>query len=234
MENILDLVATKPWVDMGHGSLFGPGMKLSLVKAYGAPKGSIKVAFSVTTDSQGNPGTAVDFEAGPLDGLYSSASGDIFYAEPYGPGILPNWLWFEETDLGLDPGTWINGSSTDLADLADNLNALDSIGESPTTLGADSPDASGTLRLLSLSPNPMRSQTSIRFALEKPTDVVVTVHDALGRLVSTVERTHLEAGWHERTWRGETDYGSHASAGVYFVRLSASGEERVQKLVLFR
>jgi hypothetical protein len=109
------------------------------------------VGFSVDTSSIGLMGTAVDFEC-RMDGTGNigvvppgsgimEQPGDIFFANlmPVGPGqdrgtkltFSTNFLWFEERDLGLDRGNWTfitpPGPSGDLADLPDELNALDSL-----------------------------------------------------------------------------------------------------------
>lgn len=113
------------------------------------------VGFSVDTSSMGLLGTAVDFECrvdgaglaipsgGNGSGLMEQA-GDIFYsnlmpppgqiAADAGTSLLfgQNYLWFEEAALGLDAGGWSFAGgppSGNLADLPDELNALDSIEE---------------------------------------------------------------------------------------------------------
>jgi hypothetical protein len=114
--------------------------------------GEAAVGFSVDTSSIGLVGTAVDFEC-RMDGTknqnvipkgsgWMEQAGDIFFSnltpppgqQAYDPGTgLPygtNYLWFEEQQIGLDPGTWTftpPGPSWDLGDLPDELNGLDSL-----------------------------------------------------------------------------------------------------------
>ncbi len=117
--------------------------------------GEALVGFSVDVGSIGLLNTAVDFEC-RVDGLglvgpgFAGSGivehpGDIFYtdlvpppgqaAADLGTGLLfgQNYLWFEERMIGLDPGTWTfimpPGPSGNLADPADELNALDSLGD---------------------------------------------------------------------------------------------------------
>ena len=123
-----------PWMPYGLGALTGGGMTISVTKYLDGtgrpiPPGCIQVGFSVTTDSIGLEYTAVDWESGPVfpAGGVSAAAGDVFYAEVDGSGEGPNHLWFEEIDLGLDMGTWVDGVSASLDELTDNLDALDSI-----------------------------------------------------------------------------------------------------------
>jgi hypothetical protein len=127
--------------------LLGPGYSMSLLRFFYNETGQvlrIRVGFSVTTDSIGAQNTAVDYEAGLKPTMQQA--GDIFYThfgdlgtamgvinpEPFASGT--NFLWYQETELGLDPGSWswINGvPPTDLAALPDELNALDSIDSFP-------------------------------------------------------------------------------------------------------
>jgi hypothetical protein len=49
----------------------------------------------------------------------------IINPEPFASGT--NFLWYQETEIGLDAGSWVNGVTTDMGALPDELNALDSI-----------------------------------------------------------------------------------------------------------
>jgi hypothetical protein len=122
-------------------------------------EGEAVVGFSVDASSIGLMGTAVDFEcrvdsrglAGPGyagSGVMEQA-GDVFFADlmaapggmvDTGTGLPlgQNFLWFEESDIGLDRGFWTfvgGGPSGDLADLPDELNALDSLQGCPEEEG---------------------------------------------------------------------------------------------------
>lgn len=142
----------------------GPGFTESLIRWVvrtspdGLPPLRIRLAFSVTTDSIGLAGTAVDFEAGGLPGLAAAAgpmtqAGDIYYTEfgswtagVPGPNPAPgtpaapvpgmNWLWYDETAIGLDAGAWFSGSTTGLGSLPDELNGLDAICAAPIGTGS--------------------------------------------------------------------------------------------------
>ncbi|MGH7150621.1 MAG: hypothetical protein ACREIU_07985, partial [Planctomycetota bacterium] len=130
VSSVIDSILSIPMgIPYGSGdAMVGPGMTISITKFVPPHPGCVRIGFSVTTDSVGMEYTAVDWEAGPVDlpfGGISSAAGDVFHVEPTGAGENMNYLWFEEVDLGLDPGTWLNGISADLADLSDNLDGLD-------------------------------------------------------------------------------------------------------------
>ncbi len=76
-------------------------------------------------------------------------------------------------------------------------------------------------------PNPFNPSTTIQYALPMATHVKLTVHDLLGRMVSTLVNDEQSAGWKEVRW----DAGSLAS-GVYFYRLQAGTFTQVIKLLL--
>ena len=102
------------------------------------PPGCLRLGFSVATDAVGLEYTAVDWEAGPVDppGGVAAAAGDLFYAEPDGDAVNPNYLWHEEVDLGLDPGQWRNGVSTDLADLPDDSVVAEGLADHRASISA--------------------------------------------------------------------------------------------------
>jgi len=81
-------------------------------------------------------------------------------------------------------------------------------------------------------PNPFSSTISMQFTLPAPGAVILTVFDARGRRIKTVDLGHRKAGTHSVTWDGRGDRGGRAGTGVYFLRLSGGGETRTQKAML--
>ena len=89
----------------------------------------------------------------------------------------------------------------------------------PWLPAVSAPIWSGDVPLFSLSPNPMRSQTTIRFELKAPLRATVAVFDVQGRLVRTLAEKQLGAGIHTLEWDGSSSTGATVSSGVYLVRL---------------
>lgn len=83
--------------------------------------------------------------------------------------------------------------------------------------------------LLPNYPNPSNPTTMIRFGLPRAAEVVLTLYDLLGRPVRTLVAEHRPAGFHTVV----VDL-SGIPTGVYFSRLEAGSERRVQKLVVLR
>jgi len=84
------------------------------------------------------------------------------------------------------------------------------------------------------APNPFPSSTQIRYTLPQRVPVVLAVYDVQGRrLVTLVDRTE-DPGEYTVTWGGRGDSGLPAASGLYFLRLLAGKEIRVQKAILSR
>jgi hypothetical protein len=83
-------------------------------------------------------------------------------------------------------------------------------------------------------PNPSSSGMAIWFELQRSSDVVVTIFDALGRRVRRVHRTRTMAGRQAVFWNGLDDDGRRVASGVYFCRVEAGGFSRTQRVVLLR
>ncbi|HLT46034.1 MAG TPA: T9SS type A sorting domain-containing protein [Rubricoccaceae bacterium] len=78
-------------------------------------------------------------------------------------------------------------------------------------------------------PNPAAERATVRFTLEAPAAVRLTVYDLLGREVAVLVDGAVEAGTHEAAFDG-----SRLPSGVYLVRLDAGGTVQTQRLTLLR
>ncbi len=89
------------------------------------------------------------------------------------------------------------------------------------------------LELRQNSPNPMHNNgTTIRFGLAETGPVQILVYDVGGRLVRTLVNGELAPGNYNVNWRGNTDDGRIASAGVYFCQMTAGGQKFNRKMIL--
>lgn len=71
-------------------------------------------------------------------------------------------------------------------------------------------------------PNPIRSDTRVRFALSEAGPVSLTVHDVTGRKVRTLIEANLPAGIRDVRWEGQLRSGAQAPSGIYFLRLKTT------------
>jgi len=100
----------------------------------------------------------------------------------------------------------------------------------PTAVGDGAPE----LMLDAPYPNPFNPSTEVHYTLPHAARVQVAIYDAGGRVVSELVDGDQVKGTHSTRWDGRDARGGMASSGVYFVRLSANGEVRTQKMVLLK
>ena len=84
------------------------------------------------------------------------------------------------------------------------------------------------------SPNPFRSEVALSYSLSRPSAVNLSVHDAQGRLVTTLFDGIQPSGEHEAIWDGLDQAGAPVPAGVYFYHLQTEDSQRTHKVVLTR
>jgi pullulanase/glycogen debranching enzyme len=84
------------------------------------------------------------------------------------------------------------------------------------------------LTLQGTFPNPARRQVTVQYALPASQTATLRLYDMLGRRVKTVTQGERE-GWHEV----QLDV-SGLTSGVYFLRLTAGGRTRMQRLTVVR
>lgn len=89
-------------------------------------------------------------------------------------------------------------------------------------------------RLLPNVPNPFNPQTTIRFQLSQSGQARVSIYDVSGRLVRTLESSHLDAGNHERIWMGKDNGGRQVPSGAYYVRLETPTGLDHRKIMLLK
>jgi hypothetical protein len=95
-------------------------------------------------------------------------------------------------------------------------------------------DGAPALTLDAPHPNPFNPSTEIHYVLPRAGSVQVTVYDASGRIVSELVNEAQVQGDHGVHWNGRDLHGSMVGSGVYFVKLTANGETRTQKMVLLK
>ncbi|MCI0596403.1 MAG: T9SS type A sorting domain-containing protein [candidate division Zixibacteria bacterium] len=83
-------------------------------------------------------------------------------------------------------------------------------------------------------PNPFNPSTEIRFRLEKPSTVELSVHNVLGQKIRTLVSGNFPGGEHAATWNGRDEAGRPLSSGVYFYRLRSENRVLTRKMVLIK
>jgi hypothetical protein len=101
-----------------------------------------------------------------------------------------------------------------------------------TSVASAASAPAAALRFYPAMPNPFGPTTTFAYALAGATPVRLGVYDAAGRLVVKLADATEAAGPHQVEWNGRDAAGRELTPGVYFARLEASGDARVQKLLL--
>jgi len=83
-------------------------------------------------------------------------------------------------------------------------------------------------------PNPFANSTTIRFNLDQPTRVDLSIYDASGRIVRNLIRTRAQAGDYSFTWDRKDYRGQTVPSGVYFGRLVTNRGTMTTNLILLK
>lgn len=89
--------------------------------------------------------------------------------------------------------------------------------------------------LRSVSPNPLRGQTTISYVVSQPgLPTKLTVHSVDGRQVARLADGPSRAGLFEAVWNGRDAQGSPVASGVYFVVAEIDGRRTSRKVTVLR
>lgn len=109
--------------------------------------------------------------------------------------------------------------------------ALMALETHPNATAVPEPTVGAALSLEQNDPNPFSSSTSIRFELPRTAEVRLSIFDAAGRQVRTLERGTLPAGQHVRQWDGRGDHGETLPDGIYFLTVDSGGRRMVRSAI---
>ncbi len=89
--------------------------------------------------------------------------------------------------------------------------------------------------LINAYPNPFNSTTSISLRVEKNnTPLKLEIYNLKGQKVKTLFSGPMVAGTQSIAWNGLNENGQHVATGVYFCRLSSSGQTQNIKLMILK
>ncbi len=81
-------------------------------------------------------------------------------------------------------------------------------------------------------PNPFNPGTRISYSVDQPSEVVLSIYNAIGQKVRTVSEGYREPGFYTLFWDGHSDEGRNCSAGVYLYRLAAGNKVATSKMLM--
>ncbi len=93
----------------------------------------------------------------------------------------------------------------------------------------DEPGAS-PLVSWSAAPNPFQDQSVLRFQLDAPSAVGISIYDAGGRLVRKYATETRDAGEWSLAWDGRNQFGERTPPGVYFYQVRTEGRTATAKV----
>jgi hypothetical protein len=96
------------------------------------------------------------------------------------------------------------------------------------------PPAVFEAKALAVRPNPARGACALQFSLATPAQGSLSVFDASGRLVRTLESGEFARGLHALSWDGRDGAGRTMPGGVYFAKLRLSHDVQTQRFVFLR
>lgn len=83
-------------------------------------------------------------------------------------------------------------------------------------------------------PNPFNPLTTIKYRLNRPARVTLTVYNLLGERVRTLVNSNQDRGLHRIKWDGKGEDGLNLASGVYVYRIEAGEFSAVRKLMLVK
>ncbi|WP_338790601.1 T9SS type A sorting domain-containing protein [Bernardetia sp. MNP-M8] len=86
-----------------------------------------------------------------------------------------------------------------------------------------------SIKLMPSFPNPFNTQTTISFELKNSSAAMLTIYDAVGRVVETVDLSSYGVGTHQYTWNVNQ---ARVKTGLYIAEIR-NGKERVTQTMIY-
>ena len=83
--------------------------------------------------------------------------------------------------------------------------------------------------LHSIYPNPFNPITNIIYGIPEYSNVHIKIYDISGRLIETIFKGYVEAGYHQYTWNAKTH-----SSGVYLIQINYGKQILKKKIILMK
>lgn len=83
-------------------------------------------------------------------------------------------------------------------------------------------------------PNPVSNSVTIRYSLPKTEHIELSIYNCKGQYITTLKDDEQSSGFHSVTWDGTNKQGKFVPNGVYFYKLTTSGNDIVKKMLLMR
>lgn len=102
-------------------------------------------------------------------------------------------------------------------------------------VGIDDPQVTPLVTTLQGNfPNPLRTETTIKYSVKEAGNVVLNIYDVKGRMVKRLLNANSGAGSFSTTWDGTDDAGKQLSNGVYYLKMKTSSYHTTRKMILLK
>ena len=99
---------------------------------------------------------------------------------------------------------------------------------------AEGDEIPATLAITGNYPNPFNPSTTIEFTVARAGLAQLDIYNIAGQKVRTLLNDTMTAGTHSLVWNGRDDYGRALSSGVYFSRITLSGQSATKRMLLMK
>ena len=89
-------------------------------------------------------------------------------------------------------------------------------------------------RLYQNYPNPFNPMTKIMYYLPKKSEISLTIYDALGRVIRTLDKGQKDSGYHTLEWNSKDNFGNKVGAGIYLYQLRTELYIKNNKMILIK
>ncbi len=83
--------------------------------------------------------------------------------------------------------------------------------------------------------NPNKNEHAIiRYYLDKPSHVKITIYNIIGEKIKTIVDRHQETGTFEEIWQGVNEKGNVVSNGLYIVHIKTDQIDETRKMLVIK
>ena len=114
------------------------------------------------------------------------------------------------------------------------LDDVELSGESVVDVANSNLNIPGEFHVYQNYPNPFNPSTTIRYSIPKSGNVIISIYDINGNLISTLLKAQQNAGTHEVSWNGKNNSEMPVVSGVYLYKVQAGNSSKISKMILLK
>ena len=83
-------------------------------------------------------------------------------------------------------------------------------------------------------PNPFNSDTTIKFNLNKPSNIIINIYNTKGQIIKSLTNKYFNAGEYNIKWKGKDNHNQNVSSGLYFYQIETEGFRITDKMLIIK